>query len=123
MTNKKDNELTALIASHYGITDLENTSDAERIADAQALAAKINAAGLGPSSIRGLVNSEGIREILGLGSLRSTWVTMSRDPAFPEAVVTEKLWSASEVRKYAKKREAGRAGSVGRPPNSSTLKN
>ncbi|SEQ80519.1 hypothetical protein [Arthrobacter sp. OV608] len=122
MTSEKDNELAALIAGHYGISDLENCTDSERVADIRALAAKINAAGLGPSSIRGMVNSEGIRQILGLGSLRSTWVTMSRDPAFPEAVVTEKLWNASEVRKYAKNREAGRAGSVGRPPNSSALK-
>lgn len=122
MTNEKDGELAALIAGHYGITDLDDCADSERVADVLALAARINAAGLGPSSIRGMVNSEGIRQILGLGSLRSTWVTMSRDPSFPEAVVTEKLWNASEVKKYAKKREVGRAGSSGRPPNSSKLK-
>ena len=115
MTAQRDQELAALIAGHFGIGEHET----DRLADVGELVGKINAAGLGPSSVRGLVNSEEIRKILGLGTIRSTWATMSRDNAFPEPVVTEKLWKAADVRKYALKRQSAREGRPGRPPNSS----
>lgn len=118
MTSEQDDELLQLLADHFGIEDAAYGKDSERMADLRELVDKINAAGLGPSSVRGLVNSEEIRKILGLGSIRSAWTTMSRDVAFPEPVVTEKLWRESEVRKYADKRASSRAGRPGRPPNS-----
>ena len=114
MTAQRDQELAALIAGHFGISEQET----DRLADIGELVGKINAAGLGPSSVRGLVNSEEIRKILGLGTIRSAWATMSRDDAFPAPVVTEKLWKAADVRKYAMKRQSAREGRPGRPPNS-----
>lgn len=121
MTSKQDDELLQLLADHFGIDHADGTEDTERMADLRELVDKINAAGLGPSNVRGLINSEEIRKILGLGTVRSAWATMSRDVAFPEPVVTEKLWRASDVRKYANKRAKDRAGMPGRPPNSAGI--
>lgn len=117
--NKRNDELAAVIAKHYGVDDLDYCQDTELVENIRALVAKIHGAGLGPSSVKGLVNTEGIRLILGLGSIGATRVTMARDKAFPEAVVTEKLWSTTEVRKYSLAREMARIGAPGRPPISS----
>lgn len=114
MTMQRDQELAALIAGHLGVSEQET----DRLADIRELVGKINAAGLGPSSVRGLVNSEEIRKILGLGTIQSAWATMSRDDTFPAPVVTEKLWKAAEVRKYVMIRERARQGRPGRPLNS-----
>lgn len=117
--NKRNDELAAVIAKHYGVDDLESCPDADLVGNIIALVEKIHGAGLGPSSIKGLVNAEGVRQILNLGSIPATRVTMSRDKNFPEPVVEEKLWSATDIKKYSLAREASRIGAPGRPPMSS----
>lgn len=117
--NKRNDELAAVIAKHYGVDDLESCTDAELVEKITSLVDKINGAGLGPSSIKGLVNVEGVRQILNLGSIPATRVTMSRDKSFPDPVVEEKLWSATDIKKYSLAREASRVGAPGRPPMSS----
>lgn len=119
--NARNDELAAVIAKHYGVNELGKCEDTELVDNIRALVSKINAAGLGPSSVKGLVNTEGIRVILGLGSIGATRVTIARDKAFPQAVVTDKLWSSSEVKKYSSAREKARVGAPGRPPISSRL--
>lgn len=117
--NKRNDELAAVIAKHYGVDDLESCPDADLVGNIMALVEKIHGAGLGPSSIKGLVNAEGVRQILNLGSIPATRVTMSRDKSFPDPVVNEKLWSATDIKKYSLAREASRIGAPGRPPISS----
>ncbi|NWL10436.1 hypothetical protein DM794_06790 [Paenarthrobacter ureafaciens] len=117
--SKRNDDLAAVIAEHFDVTDLDACEDAELVESITSLTKKIHSAGLGPSSVKGLVNTEGVRQILGLASIESTRVTMSRDKAFPAAVVTEKLWKADEVRKYSLEREKTRLGAPGRPPISS----
>lgn len=117
--NKRHDALAALIAQHYGVDDLESCTDAKLVERITSLTDKIIGAGLGPSSIKGLVNVEGVRQILNLGSIPATRVTMSRDKSFPDPVVEEKLWSTTEIKKYSLAREASRVGAPGRPPISS----
>ncbi|WP_427004919.1 hypothetical protein [Pseudarthrobacter sp. H2] len=117
--NRRNDELAAVIAEHYGVDNLVSCADVALVEKIVSLVEKIHGAGLGPSSIKGLVNVEGVRQILNLGSIPSTRVTMARDKSFPEPVVEEKLWSASEIKKYSLAREASRIGAPGRPPISS----
>jgi hypothetical protein len=110
-----DQKLLDLIARHRGFDSFTTVCDDTVREDIQALARKIHTAGLGPRSITGLINSEGVAARMGV-TVPSSRTERSRMKDFPAPVIDEKLWDEKEVSTYLRERAAKRIGRRGRPP-------
>jgi hypothetical protein len=113
--NVTEQKLLDIIARHRGFDSFTTVSDDTVREDIESLARKIHAAGLGPRSIRGLINSEGVAAKMGV-TVPSSRTERSRMKDFPEPVIDEKLWDEKEVSTYLRERATKRIGMRGRPP-------
>jgi hypothetical protein len=117
--NEQD-RLVRVIAAHFGVADLDTHPDGNLVGSIRELARKIIGEGLpGLEPFAGMVDAEGARLILGLGSVRSLRTTITRDKTFPAPAVNGQLWLAKDIEQYRRQREQNRLGHQGRPPASS----
>lgn len=105
-----DRWIARMITKHLGIE--RPTSD--QIAGIRTIAEKLNPKNL--SVTENTVDTDGARSLLGLRSVESLRVTMSRDKTFPPPFITGPLWRRSDIEKYRGERETRNVGGRGRPP-------
>jgi hypothetical protein len=105
-----DRWLARMITKHLGI---EHPSS-DQIAGIRTIAEQLNPKD--QPTMQNMVDVEGARDLLGLGSVESLRVTMSRDKTFPPPFINGPLWRIADIEHYRNERETRNAGGRGRPP-------
>lgn len=107
-----DRWLARMITKHLGI---KHPSD-DQIAGIRTIAEQLNLKD--HPAMHNMVDLDGARDLLNLGSVESLRVTMSRDKSFPPPSINGPLWQIADIEKYRNERETRNAGGRGRPPAS-----
>ncbi|WP_159701305.1 hypothetical protein [Arthrobacter sp. 18067] len=105
-----DRWLARLITKHLGIEH----PNRDQIAGIRSIAEQLNPKD--HPGMENMVDADGARDILGLRSVGSLRVTMSRDKAFPAPAITGPMWRTADIEQYRDARETRNSGSRGRPP-------